>query len=228
MLTDLIWYALPADRDVQHRHRTAARGDLRAARAAAAPLRQRVSASSHPNAAAARAPRRPPGRQRLLRSRGGAPGMLPRPQGGALPARHRAASPPGSPACAASSPPMRAQGAARGMGRRATGSTRSARCWTGARRRCWQYIRAHGLPYNALHDRQYPSIGCSPVHPRDPAGREPPRRALVVGAIRIARMRATSKTSRRGRGGRDALGPPWTTCRSSCASERAGGGRRRR
>ena len=26
----------------------------------------------------------------------------------------------------------------------------------------WQYIRAHGLPYNALHDRQYPSIGCSP------------------------------------------------------------------
>jgi phosphoadenosine phosphosulfate reductase len=26
----------------------------------------------------------------------------------------------------------------------------------------WQYIRARGLPYNALHDRQYPSIGCSP------------------------------------------------------------------
>jgi len=26
----------------------------------------------------------------------------------------------------------------------------------------WQYIRAHRLPYNALHDRQYPSIGCSP------------------------------------------------------------------
>ena len=26
----------------------------------------------------------------------------------------------------------------------------------------WQYIRGRGLPYNALHDRQYPSIGCSP------------------------------------------------------------------
>lgn len=26
----------------------------------------------------------------------------------------------------------------------------------------WQYIRSHALPYNPLHDRQYPSIGCSP------------------------------------------------------------------
>ncbi|HTE15235.1 MAG TPA: phosphoadenylyl-sulfate reductase [Burkholderiales bacterium] len=26
----------------------------------------------------------------------------------------------------------------------------------------WQYIRAHGVPYNALHDRHYPSIGCAP------------------------------------------------------------------
>lgn len=26
----------------------------------------------------------------------------------------------------------------------------------------WQYIRARNLPYNALHDRQYPSIGCAP------------------------------------------------------------------
>ena len=26
----------------------------------------------------------------------------------------------------------------------------------------WQYIRAYGLPYNPLHDRQFPSIGCSP------------------------------------------------------------------
>jgi phosphoadenosine phosphosulfate reductase len=26
----------------------------------------------------------------------------------------------------------------------------------------WRYIRSHGLPYNPLHDRQYPSIGCSP------------------------------------------------------------------
>jgi phosphoadenosine phosphosulfate reductase len=26
----------------------------------------------------------------------------------------------------------------------------------------WQYIRARRLPYNPLHDRQYPSIGCAP------------------------------------------------------------------
>lgn len=26
----------------------------------------------------------------------------------------------------------------------------------------WSYLRAHGVPYNALHDRGYPSIGCAP------------------------------------------------------------------
>ena len=26
----------------------------------------------------------------------------------------------------------------------------------------WQYIRARGLPYNPLHDRRFPSIGCAP------------------------------------------------------------------
>jgi phosphoadenosine phosphosulfate reductase len=26
----------------------------------------------------------------------------------------------------------------------------------------WDHIRAHDLPYNALHDRGYPSIGCAP------------------------------------------------------------------
>lgn len=29
-------------------------------------------------------------------------------------------------------------------------------------REVWAYIRAHGVPYNALHDRAYPSIGCAP------------------------------------------------------------------
>jgi phosphoadenosine phosphosulfate reductase len=33
----------------------------------------------------------------------------------------------------------------------------------------WMYIRVHEVPYNALHDRQYPSIGCThctaPVRP---------------------------------------------------------------
>ena len=32
--------------------------------------------------------------------------------------------------------------------------------WTEAQ--IWQYIHARQLPYNALHDRQYPSIGCAP------------------------------------------------------------------
>jgi len=32
--------------------------------------------------------------------------------------------------------------------------------WTEAR--VWAYIRAHELPYNALHDQGYPSIGCAP------------------------------------------------------------------
>jgi len=26
----------------------------------------------------------------------------------------------------------------------------------------WAYIRTHAVPYNALHDRGYPSIGCAP------------------------------------------------------------------
>lgn len=26
----------------------------------------------------------------------------------------------------------------------------------------WEYIRANGVPYNALHDQGYPSIGCAP------------------------------------------------------------------
>jgi phosphoadenosine phosphosulfate reductase len=29
-------------------------------------------------------------------------------------------------------------------------------------RMVWTYIRAHGVPYNALHERSYPSIGCIP------------------------------------------------------------------
>jgi phosphoadenosine phosphosulfate reductase len=32
--------------------------------------------------------------------------------------------------------------------------------WTSER--VWAYIREHDLPYNALHDRGYPSIGCAP------------------------------------------------------------------
>ena len=26
----------------------------------------------------------------------------------------------------------------------------------------WDYVKAHGVPYNTLHDQHYPSIGCAP------------------------------------------------------------------
>jgi phosphoadenosine phosphosulfate reductase len=29
-------------------------------------------------------------------------------------------------------------------------------------REVWEYVKAHGVPYNALHDQGYPSIGCAP------------------------------------------------------------------
>ena len=29
-------------------------------------------------------------------------------------------------------------------------------------RQVWEYLRGHGVPYNPLHDRGYPSIGCAP------------------------------------------------------------------
>ena len=32
--------------------------------------------------------------------------------------------------------------------------------WTEAQ--TWDYVRAHNVPYNALHDRGYPSLGCAP------------------------------------------------------------------
>ena len=32
--------------------------------------------------------------------------------------------------------------------------------WT--EKEVWEYIRTHAIPYNALHDKHYPSIGCAP------------------------------------------------------------------
>lgn len=49
--------------------------------------------------------------------------------------------------------------------------------WTS--KQVWRYIQQHAVPYNALHDQNYPSIGCthctSPVRPGDDprAGRWP-------------------------------------------------------
>ena len=43
--------------------------------------------------------------------------------------------------------------------------------WTAER--VWQHIRAHGLPYNPLHDRSYPSIGCTYCTRPVQAGEDP-------------------------------------------------------
>jgi phosphoadenosine phosphosulfate reductase len=37
----------------------------------------------------------------------------------------------------------------------------------------WEYIRAHELPYNPLHDRSYPSIGCTHCTRPVQAGEDP-------------------------------------------------------
>lgn len=37
----------------------------------------------------------------------------------------------------------------------------------------WQYIRARHLPYNTLHDKQYPSIGCQPCTRAIQPGEDP-------------------------------------------------------
>jgi phosphoadenosine phosphosulfate reductase len=37
----------------------------------------------------------------------------------------------------------------------------------------WQYIRSNFVPYNALHDRNYPSIGCAPCTRAVAAGEDP-------------------------------------------------------
>lgn len=40
--------------------------------------------------------------------------------------------------------------------------------------RVWEYLRSRNIPYNALHDRNYPSIGCAPCT-RAIAANEDPR-----------------------------------------------------
>lgn len=37
----------------------------------------------------------------------------------------------------------------------------------------WAYIRSHDVPYNALHDRDYPSIGCYPCTRQVKPGEDP-------------------------------------------------------
>jgi phosphoadenosine phosphosulfate reductase len=63
--------------------------------------------------------------------------------------------------------------------------------WTGTE--VWRYIGEHDLPYNALHDRGYTSIGCThctrlPSHPADErSGRWPGHQKTECGLHRQER-----------------------------------------
>ena len=70
----------------------------------------------------------------------------------------------------------------------------------------WTYIREHNVPYNALHDRGYPSIGCAPCTRAVQPGERRARGTLVVGAsrdegVRPARRRPRARTEPSSRNG---------------------------
>ena len=54
----------------------------------------------------------------------------------------------------------------------------------------WEYVREHNVPYNPLHEQNYPSIGCASVHAPGAAGRRSARGTLVgirEEGVRVAR-----------------------------------------
>ena len=101
-------------------------------------------------------PRRVDPRAVGLRSR---PLLLPA-QGRAARARARRTPTAGSPACAATSPPSRADTEEIGWDeRRGLWKANPLASWSDAD--VWQYITEHDLPYNVLHEQGYASIGCT-------------------------------------------------------------------
>ena len=54
----------------------------------------------------------------------------------------------------------------------------------------WDYVRAHDVPYNPLHDQGFPSIGCAPCTRAVAEGEDARVGALVVGERRAPRVRA--------------------------------------
>ena len=162
VLTDIIATDLPADRHLQHRHRPAARGDPRRC----------SSASSAATAARIRARRTRRRRrcERLVRAQG-INGFYNSLEARACAAAMRKVEP-FSRAVAGYAAWVtgvrreqsadRARRRAPRNGTRSTGCTRSARCWTGARRKSGTTSARASCRYNALHDRSYPSIGCAP------------------------------------------------------------------
>ena len=66
--------------------------------------------------------------------------------------------------------------------------------WTDAQ--VWEYVRRFDVPTNALHQRGFPSIGCAPCTRAVQPGEDPRSGPLVVGAGRVARMRAARRCAR--------------------------------
>ena len=67
--------------------------------------------------------------------------------------------------------------------------SRSTRSSSGRNDDVWAYIKENKVPYNRLHDKSYPSIGCAPCTRAIKAGRGHPRRPLVVGEPRVQGVR---------------------------------------
>jgi phosphoadenosine phosphosulfate reductase len=64
-------------------------------------------------------------------------------------------------------PVVQLDGAFRGQGDAALVKLNPLAAWSSAQ--TWAYIRAHDVPFNALHERGFVSIGCEPctrpIHP---------------------------------------------------------------
>ena len=105
-------------------------------------------------------------------------GVLRRAQGRAADARAEAARRPGSPASARTRAPARAPRCPSSSSIPTFGSPERPLVkfnplanWTS--KQVWAYIREHDVPYNALHDRGFVSIGCEPcTRPINPGEHE--------------------------------------------------------
>ena len=89
----------------------------------------------------------------------------------------------GSPRSAATRPPERASARGRRARSRSSASSRSTRSSAWTHDDVWGHLYAHDVPYNPLHERGYPSIGCQPC-----------TSAIVPGEnLRAGRWRGASK-----------------------------------
>ncbi len=149
----------PADPAGHARHRQAARRNAGPDSAHRAALRADGAALS-PGRGSGRALRGRQRRTRHVRQRRAAQGLLRPAQARAAVAPARQASAPGSPDCAASNRSSAAEVPLYEV--EATGRVKfnPLADWSWAD--VWHYIGSHDVPYNALHDQFFPSIGCEP------------------------------------------------------------------